>query len=572
MSGLRPFFAIVLVLMPLVAGASGLPTFVPREWNDFPVRIEVEDESDLARLERLLPGRGRQAHDRVVDGAIEVRIRESELRTLRAAGFEPEFVEDRERAGRTQAERDWADREGGLARRTWTFPLATYLSHAEIGQFFADLEALRPDIARRYVFGTSSEGRELWGLVISDFPDSNEAEPEVRLAAGIHGDETVMTVLQLNLAHELVTSYRQPGNDRLDAIVDGVELHIQPLFNPDGYVRGIRRNANGVDLNRNFPEPDGTAATQQPEVVSFVQHSLSKHFVASLMGHGGALVANYPWDWTYTRAPDDAALIELSLVYSTHNLPMYEGFFPQGITNGADWYVVSGSLQDWVYDQTGCFDITLEVSNTKWPLASTLPGFWNDNRESLLSFVESARAGIHGVVTDAITGQPLDAVVTIDEIDSPTSTDPANGDYYKLLPTGAFTARFDAPGYVSQTFFRVANTWGVEQRLDVALVPVTTTAPGARLATRIDRVAPNPFNPRTRIEFSLAAPEHTALTVVDARGRRVKTLVDATLDGGAHAVTWEGDDERGAAVGSGVYYVRLVAGDVARAARVTLVP
>ncbi len=76
---------------------------------------------------------------------------------------------------------------------------------------------------------------------------------------------------------------------------------------------------------------------------------------------------NYLWDWTYTLAPDDAALIQMSLAYSTTNLPMYNGSFPQGITNGADWYVATGTLQDWTYDQTDCIGATIEVSNTKWP-------------------------------------------------------------------------------------------------------------------------------------------------------------------------------------------------------------
>ena len=147
-----------------------------------------------------------------------------------------------------------------------------------------------------------------------------------------------------------------------------------------------------MDLNRNFPEPAGTHGTTEVENLDFMAHAASHHFVISQNTHGGALVVNYPWDYTYTRAPDDAALIQLSLAYSTTNLPMYNGpSFPQGITNGADWYVATGTLQDWSYDQTDCIDVTIEISNTKWPAASTLDGFWNDNRQSLLNYVAAAR-------------------------------------------------------------------------------------------------------------------------------------------------------------------------------------
>jgi len=563
------FFVVFLVPRPAVAATEA--DLIPRVWNDAPVRIEVDGQADVERIEALVPGRSPLAFDRPVGDTVRLRVTETEFERLREAGFEPVRVEDRERAGRTEAERVWASR-AGAAKRVLSFPLQTYPTHSEIGDFFADLEAQYPDLVRAYTWGRSVDGRELWGLVISDHPDSNEAEPEVRLASGIHGDETVQMVNLLNLAHELVTSYGQPRSARLDAIVEGTELHIQPLFNPDGYVRGIRTNANWVDLNRNFPEPAGTHSGQQPEVADFIQYGLSKQFVISLMGHGGALVVNYPWDYTYTRAPDDAALIELSLEYSTRNLPMYNGAFSQGITNGADWYVITGSLQDWSYDQTDCIDLTLEVSNTKWPSSSTLLDYWDDNRESLLAFVESARAGIHGEVTNAITGEPVDAVISVDGIDKPVSTDPERGDFYKLLADGTYTVRVDAAGYEPRTFFSVFNSWGAENRLDVALTPVSTAAPSTRVAASIDRVAPNPFNPRTQIEFGLAEPGPASLVVLDARGRRVRTLVDASLPAGEHAAVWNGDDDTGATVGAGVYYLRLTAAGTTRSARVTLVP
>ena len=573
MFALRSLIVLCLFVPFSISFAHAATDFVPREWNDFPVRIEIEDETQLQRLEQLLPGRGRGDHDHVRDGRIDVRVTDAEFRRLREAGFAPERIEDVARAARTAVEREWAalDTARGLGDFTW--PLTTYPTHAEVGAILEDLQALRPDIALRYPYGTSVDGRQLWGLVIGDFPDSNEVEPEVRLASGIHGDETVQMVNLLNFAHELVTGYETAGDARIDAIVEGIELHVQPLFNPDGYVRGIRRNANNVDLNRNFPEPAGQHSTQQPETLAFMQHALSKHFVVSLMGHGGALVVNYPWDYTYTRAPDDAALIQLSLEYSQHNLPMYNGFFSQGITNGADWYVATGTLQDWVYDQTGCLDVTLEVSNTKWPSSSTLTSYWNDNRESLYAYVEAVWAGIHGVVTDANTGAPLDAVITVSGIDEPVMTDPATGDWYKLVDTGRHAVTVDAVGYVPQTFFSVFSPWGTATAVDAQLVPEATDTPSALArAPRIERVAPNPFNPRTRIDFSLPVAGAVSLDVLDARGRRVRTLVDGDLAAGTHEITWDGRDATGSGVGSGVYFVRLRADGVTRSARITLVP
>jgi aminopeptidase N len=78
-------------------------------------------------------------------------------------------------------------------------------------------------------------------------------------------------------------------------------------------------------------------------------------------------------------------------------------------------------------------------------------------------------------------------------------------------------------------------------------------------ATFLSQNFPNPFNPATTILFGLAAPGSASVRVYDARGALVATLIDGTLDGGTHEVRWNGTDDRGAPVASGVYFCRLSA-------------
>ncbi len=68
---------------------------------------------------------------------------------------------------------------------------------------------------------------------------------------------------------------------------------------------------------------------------------------------------------------------------------------------------------------------------------------------------------------------------------------------------------------------------------------------------------PNPFNPTTKIEFSLPRTAHVTLDVYNIAGRRVKKLVDEELPSGHWSVVWDGDDESGAEVASGVYFYRI---------------
>ena len=85
-----------------------------------------------------------------------------------------------------------------------------------------------------------------------------------------------------------------------------------------------------------------------------------------------------------------------------------------------------------------------------------------------------------------------------------------------------------------------------------------TNVPGSgRLETAITSVAPNPFNPRTTIEFSLARAQTATLTVFDVRGRRVSTLAEGARNAGRHEIVWNGTDADGQPVPSGVYFLKL---------------
>merc|ERR1719195_1471676 len=75
--------------------------------------------------------------------------------------------------------------------------------------------------------------------------------------------------------------------------------------------------------------------------------------------------------------------------------------FEGGVTNGVEWYAVSGGMQDFNYLFTNCMEITLELSCVKKPGEDKLQAEWDNNKEALLSFIERARGAVRGIVTDA---------------------------------------------------------------------------------------------------------------------------------------------------------------------------
>lgn len=89
---------------------------------------------------------------------------------------------------------------------------------------------------------------------------------------------------------------------------------------------------------------------------------------------------------------------------------------------------------------------------------------------------------------------------------------------------------------------------------------VQSTATGVGSVSAADWLGqnrPNPFNPSTEIAFSMARGGNVTVAVFDARGRLVATLVDDRLEAGPHRVAWNGRDNSGEAVASGVYFYRL---------------
>jgi carboxypeptidase D len=183
------------------------------------------------------------------------------------------------------------------------------------------------------------------------------------------------------------------------ALLTNYELHILPSLNPDGFFRARRANARGYDLNRNFPDRFyGQITPLQPETRAMMDWHYNINFTKSIVFHGGALVANIPYDGNaqrrsgaYTPTKDNAVFRRLALAYASHNRRMHASRqFKDGITNGAMWYVIYGSSQDWVYEKTGCKELTVEVSNQKNPSATTLNGFFNANYQSILAFIKTS--------------------------------------------------------------------------------------------------------------------------------------------------------------------------------------
>ncbi len=431
-----------------------------------PALIELNEPGDLATLSRL----GLDI-DSVWPGFARVYVTPEEFNKVSANGYYIEWIPDQ---AHEQFEKLWA------ATKNSADKLGAYHTYAELTTDLQAVAAAHPDICQLVSAGQSVQGRNLWVMKISDNVATAEDEPEIEYISTIHGDEPVGTEMLVDLLHDLVDNY---GTDALvTQLVDETEIYLLPMMNPDGNSLGQRYNANGVDLNRNFPDrisdPVNTITGRQPETAAVMTFFGSRTPVIGANFHTGALVVNYPWDHglvpsgSYAMAPDDDVFIHISEVYSSTNLPMWDNpQFPHGITNGSDWYVAIGGLQDWSYYWGGNLALTIELSNTKWPDPSALSTLWSQNQDSLLDFMAESLQGVRGVITDSVSGDPVAATVTVEGRDMPFYTDPDVGDYHRRLLPGIYSLQFSADGYQTRTVDNVIVTDSAATRLDVSLQP-----------------------------------------------------------------------------------------------------
>jgi predicted deacylase len=363
-------------------------------------------------------------------------------------------------------------------------------------QMMNNLATNYPAICQVTTIGNSVQGRAIYVLKISDNVTTTEAEPEVYFSSTMHGDETTGWINLLRFAYELCESY---GTDaELTNLVNSMEIYINPLANPDGTYYGgdstvnsaRRYNINNIDLNRNYI--DAATNTNGDYNLTAIENLVQMNFasahnlVLSANYHGGAEVANYPWDTWADLHVDDAWWQYVSRNYATSlQNASPAGYFDDennGITNGYAWYEVNGSRQDWMNYFNGCREITFEVSATKMVNNTLLPNYYNYNHQAMIDYLKEAGFGIRGIITD-IYGNPLEAEITINNHDDSHSTvwsNPDHGDYYRPIAAGTYTVTVRASGYEDQVFSNVTvvngqattlnatfGTLGVSQNIDL---------------------------------------------------------------------------------------------------------
>jgi hypothetical protein len=244
-------------------------------------------------------------------------------------------------------------------------------------------------------------------------------------------------------------------------------------------------------------------------------------------GPGSALeVVNTVWDYTLIYTQDDTVVMNVGQEYADST-----GYW---LIRGAYWYAVHGSCQDAMYGCEGIIDYTIEAPEPVDPIP-----ICEDNRGAMLSMIKRAGdVGISGIVTDSITGAPLDARVNIQEIHWPIYTDPRLGDYHRITVPGVYTVKIEANGYLPKAFSGVVVSDSVTT-LNAALVPG-----GKSFAHRIVWVTvadPNDAQTNHTLTPDILGPQDGRFLSLGVGGDIVVDMGYSTMIADSFTV-YEGDD------------------------------
>jgi murein tripeptide amidase MpaA len=455
-------------------------------------RVRIADEAP-EQLAHELHARGFDVLPEREADALQLIVSPGEKRALLEEGYTLDVLDVGRPFRDIQAERMEAAALDG------TVPSG----YPDLGQIYASMSATAaayPSIAKLVnltaTYGTPAtvEGRSLFALKISDNVGVDEDEPSFLMAFAHHCREIVTPVIALHHIDQLTTLYG--SNPGVTQAVDGYEIWIAPVWNPDGYEyvfccdnnwRKNRRDLGGgefgVDLNRNYPFGWGAAS------------SCSGSTTPSSSTYGGPSAASEAETQTMVALGNDRRFTKVHDYHSyseevRHGYGCWSHPFDNWLQSEAAALSQAGGYNGntasscctagdfhWHGATYGAHSFLWETHTIFQPSYSSAQAeavkVWPGAVEMLVRPIS-----LSGHVTDACTGAPLEADldfvgVSFQNGESYGSGGPF-GRYHAFLPPGPYTARFSRAGYLTQDH-PILVTASSAVQIEVALEPITAS-------------------------------------------------------------------------------------------------
>lgn len=163
----------------------------------------------------------------------------------------------------------------------------------------------------------------------------------------------------------------------------------------------------------------------------------------------------------------------------------------------------------------------------------------------------SLRGTVHAADGFALANTLIEALDT--EFSTTTNYE---GVFEMQLPVGIYSIRATATGHPPQTAEGIVINSG-QTTYHSFVMSVETSDPAQTPPLFALNAGPNPFSSSVSISFELKQPQTVQLDIFGLRGQRVRSLANGLQASGTHAVSWDGKDDRGRQLPSGIYFCRL---------------
>lgn len=538
------------------------------------VRIQLDNPEDIIFLEDMHLDYASLA---VTDHA-DVVVAQDELAEIQRRGFRTEIIQ----------------------REDEVFVPDEYYTVDETWNVLDSLHQLYPDITELDTCGYSQRfNMPIARFIISSTVGVREDEPAALINGMHHAREPIGNEICLHTIKWILDNY--PDSANAQKWVDSMELQFVPIVNPEGWQyitdsslnypwwrKNLRDNGNnggpinpdsdGVDLNRNYdwrwelggsPDPiswvyRGPYPNSESEIQALTSLAAQRKFVVGISYHSYGYDVFRPWYYNGIYTPDESTLTEIA-----HNIAYQIGDYTPGHLGGTNMSSV------WLYGELGMYDFLIETALSFIPPPDTIVIECEKNFNGIVYLLNRTfYSGITGHVRDSTTLEPLAANVEVlglvgDSITHRTS-DSLFGRFYRLLTNGTYTMRFSKPGYITKTITGIPVTSDSLTKLEVLLAVDMGIEQGeiAQLSALNLGARPNPFKERTDIRYQVNTHgefEHAgyglqdiALRIYSTAGRLVRVLYSAPVAPGPTLFSWDGRDDAGRMLPSGIYFYHLV--------------
>ncbi len=390
-----------------------------------------------------------------------------------------------------------------------------------VAEGITELQALasaNPGICRLDSIGhTNRDSLPIFMFKISDNAAVEEDEPAVFFNGGVHADEVLGVEVVLHFCNDIVTRYAA-GDTLAQRYVNANEIFVIPFVNPEGHIAveagdlAWRKNKSDNNGNGMFDFPDGVDNNRNYDFGWSIDSAPDAVVPESLQYKGTA-----PFTESENRAMRDLGLKYKPLVLVDYHSPTYgrseviylnwywypsdggNGYAPdynsmRNIGNafaaaiiddaGDSCYearnglVNKGDAKTYFYANFGTAAFSCEISDTTIQDTSMVDSICERNLPGMYYLLRrSGFARLTGVVTDSITGLPLEAEVEVQQAVNadinPRYTRANTGRYDRLIDTGTYTLIFRKTGYATKTVSGVVVTNGGPTTTNVRLRPIS---------------------------------------------------------------------------------------------------